>query len=220
MVFNKYKKYISIGKTSILKGAELNFDYNRLNEDGFFIKTIGNLIIIDSFNNRGTLYGVYDFLEKYVGVRFISAETTYIPKHNKIEIGQLDIIERPDFMFRHFLAGDIWLGTEDPYMQRLACRMRMSHEQQETPEEFGGGPGWYDGTYSKMHNTLEYVPPALYEKDYPEMYWYMDGKPAELCLSNGITDDGKIDHNLPMSSAKAVLSSLKEFIKKDSANTI
>lgn len=209
-------KFISLGNTELLGKSGITFDYSALNSDGFIIREVDGNIYVNGFNARGVLYGVYDLLEKYAGVRFISAETTYLPKREIFEIPErLSITDKPDFMLRHFLAGDIWLGNEDPYMQKLACRMRMSHEQQGTPEEYGGGPGWYKDNISLMHNTLEYAPPEKYAEKYPQMYYFRDGAPIELCLSDGITENGEIDFNLEMSSALAVLQSLKENILKD-----
>ncbi|MBR2434986.1 MAG: hypothetical protein IKB22_05890, partial [Lentisphaeria bacterium] len=68
------------------KGAELaGFDLSKLDRDGYIIKTIGNKIIIagvddpvinpakgqiPNYNERGTLNGVYEFLERFGGVRF------------------------------------------------------------------------------------------------------------------------------------------------------
>ena len=208
--------FISLGNTELLKESGIDFDYESLNLDGFIIRVKERNIFINGYNARGVLYGVYEFLERFAGVRFVSAETTYYPKRKNLVISdKTEITEKPDFMFRHFLAGDIWIGNEDPYMQKLACRMRMSHEQQGTPEEFGGGPGWFKDNISLMHNTLEYAPPEKYAKDYPQMFYFVNGVPVELCLSDGITEDGKIDHSLKMSSALAVLETLKENILKD-----
>ena len=51
-------------KTALLEQADFDVDYSSMNIDGFIIRTVGNMIFINGANNRGTLYGVYDFLEK------------------------------------------------------------------------------------------------------------------------------------------------------------
>ena len=54
-------KSISLGKTLLLEGANLNIAYDTLNYEGFVIKTINNSVIIDGAQSVGVLYGVYDF---------------------------------------------------------------------------------------------------------------------------------------------------------------
>ena len=56
-------KYISIGNTTLLEETGITIDAKELNQDGFIMKTVGRNLYIAGANNRGVLYGVYDFLE-------------------------------------------------------------------------------------------------------------------------------------------------------------
>ncbi len=62
---------------------------------------------------RGTLFGVYEFLERFVGLRFFfPGETgTVVPKLRDLHIPVIDIREAPDFMMRNVSS---WYGGEDP----------------------------------------------------------------------------------------------------------
>ena len=97
--------------------AANSLDAAGLDRDGYFIKTIGDDIIIlgcDSTdismplkhgnNNfeRATLFGVYDFLETCVGTRFYFPGEigTVCPKLSRWEVPALDIVERPDNQYR------------------------------------------------------------------------------------------------------------------------
>ena len=62
----------SLGKTDLLEKAELNKDYSVLREDGFFISEKDGVVYIDGNTDYAVLYGVYDFLEVYLGARFFS----------------------------------------------------------------------------------------------------------------------------------------------------
>ena len=54
-VYDEQKCYISLGKTTLLDQANFNFDYSTLNGDGFFIKTVGNMVFIDGNLDRSVL---------------------------------------------------------------------------------------------------------------------------------------------------------------------
>lgn len=110
------------------KGAELaGFNLSKLDRDGYIIKTIGNKIIIagvddpvinpakgqiPNYNERGTLNGVYEFLERFGGVRFYfpGEYGTVVPRKKDWKIPQIDIIDRPDNTYRQIYYGKENLG--------------------------------------------------------------------------------------------------------------
>ncbi len=75
-------------------------DVSDLDEDGFIIKVINDKLIIAGGKEKGTLYGVYTFLEDYLGCRKYSAEVTIVPQKETISIDQIDIKQEPYFSFR------------------------------------------------------------------------------------------------------------------------
>ena len=87
----------------------LGLDPKKLDRDGYYIKTDGNRIFItgcDSSNpkrvERATLFGVYDFLERFAGVRyyFPGEIGTIVPKKKDWALPAIDITERPDTQYR------------------------------------------------------------------------------------------------------------------------
>ena len=101
--------------------GKLGVDPAKFDRDGFVIKTGGNKILIigrDLPKSRpqkdvhrsglkgewGTLFGAYDFLERFAGVRyyFPGKLGTYAPKTQKLNIPAVDIYDRPDFLQRRF----------------------------------------------------------------------------------------------------------------------
>ena len=54
--------------------------------DGYTMLEDGGRLYITGSCDRGTMYGVYDFLEEYLGVRFLAADTTVVINQASAEI--------------------------------------------------------------------------------------------------------------------------------------
>ena len=67
---------------------KLNIDFPALEEDGFTLKTQGQDFFICGGKKKGTLFGVYDFLEQ-VGCRKYSPDAELIPKKKLLRIQKL-----------------------------------------------------------------------------------------------------------------------------------
>ena len=63
-----------------------DLDLSSYGNEGFVIKTEGNDLIIAGGEQRGTLYGVYTFLEDYIGCRFFAEDCEIIYKADEINI--------------------------------------------------------------------------------------------------------------------------------------
>ena len=72
--------------------------------DGFVIRALEidgrNVLVLGGSQDRGTLYAVYALLESVLGVGFYR-DGERIPSQPTIEVGRLDIRERPRFEGRH-----------------------------------------------------------------------------------------------------------------------
>lgn len=201
------KKYISIDNTALLKNAGIVLNEKDLNVDGFVIKYIGNIIFIAGANDRATLYGVYDFLEKFVGVKFIAYDCTYIPKIENIFFPKKDIVEVPAFEMRNYFSAQIY------YEPLFETRSRISSEFSRGYGDYGyPGSEWYD---SKMHNTTELVDPTIYYDSHPDWFYRRPEYSYyiyELCFSNGLDENGDLDTSMEESVLKVFTESLKERI--------
>ena len=99
----------------------LGIDVNKLPRDGFVIKRVVDTIVIAGKDDpyivpakmirrgywaqmyqRATLFGVYSFLEQFVGIRyyFPGEMGTVIPKQKTLSVPAMDIIEAPDLIQR------------------------------------------------------------------------------------------------------------------------
>ena len=119
---------IVIGDAALAKQAGI--DLKKLDRDGFVIKTVGrNVLIIGrdhptklpshmqnhgNSGERATLYGTYDFLERFAGIRFYFPGElgTVIPKLADWKLPEIDLYDRPDKVQRSHYAS--WRKTAIP----------------------------------------------------------------------------------------------------------
>ena len=102
---------IYIGVT--LESQKQGIDVNRLPRESFVMRSVENDLFILGFEsdgepldpmnpNCGTLFGVYEFLENYVGVRWLwpGELGTYVPRTKSILVSSVRQIEAPALLFR------------------------------------------------------------------------------------------------------------------------
>jgi len=78
-----------------------------LGTEGFVIKTAGNDLVIAGGDKRGTLYGVYTFLES-LGCRWWSDDASTIPRLTTLRIPVTDRREVPKLVYRDLLYQEQW----------------------------------------------------------------------------------------------------------------
>jgi len=215
VAYDKSAKIISVGSTGALEKSGVTADYAALNGDGFIIKAAGNGVFINGATSRGTLYGAYEFIERFLGVRFLTYDYEYIPQSDSCVIDgtALNIIEVPDFRYRNFMIGGY--NNDKDFMSKL----RFVNEYHTVAEKYGGNIGWYKTKeVAANHNSLAYVS-TEYAKKYPQFFSFSNGTPVEICQTYGITEDGEIDDSVELSPIKIALESLKKFVLDSSADT-
>ena len=112
---------IIIGDTKL--AAENGIDVSKFDRDGFAIRTIGNNILIvgrdgdrdplrsnagyGMMTERGSLFGTYDFLERFAGVRFYfpGENGTVVEPMKEWTLSTINIYDRPDYIQRRISAG-------------------------------------------------------------------------------------------------------------------
>ncbi len=73
---------------------------SELGDEGFIIRTAGDSLYIIGSNVRGTIYGVYTFLEEHLGCRFYSKSFEAVPKAIGVDLKDIDNKQIPKFEFR------------------------------------------------------------------------------------------------------------------------
>ena len=94
-------KEIIVGKTNREGAGTYAVNREELGDDGFILRTVGENIVIAGGEKRGTLYGVFDFLEKFLGCRWFSNEVIIVPEVKTVAVpAEIDELEVPAFVYR------------------------------------------------------------------------------------------------------------------------
>ena len=121
--------YISLGYNKLAKDAGVNL--SQVKADGYkIVVKNGNIYILgyDTKDNtistkcsfsKGTLFGTYSFIEKYLGVRWFmpGKEGEYFTKKADLSIMDTDYVENPDFRWRSI-----------PYLAKKAINRKIVSE--------------------------------------------------------------------------------------------
>jgi hypothetical protein len=160
---------IVLGQNERLDELGINVNLNELGEDGFLIRTDSARLLITGGSEKGTLYGVYTFLEDYLGCRMYSPKVKVVPKQATIVLDKIDDKQVPVIGFRDTHYRVTW---DAEYIDWH----KLDHDKK------GGRPDW--GMW--VHTFNELVPPDVYFDEHPEYFAMVNGKrlPTQLCLNN------------------------------------
>lgn len=153
---------------------------NDLTDDGFMIVSRENLIFITGTHPRGTLFGVYEFLEEYLGCRFFSPEVEVVPTRNEMVIEPVSLKRIPMIEYRSTSVYQL----RDPV---YAAKRKINGQAMELDEKFGGrvqyGRPYFVHTFCR--NLLK---PEDYFDEHPEYFAEVGGErireKTQLCLTN------------------------------------
>ena len=135
----------------------------------------GANIYIYGGKQRGTMYGVFSFLENELGCRWYSPTVSVIPKRDELKFTWYNHSEKPGVRVRN----DFYFEAFEPIW---AARNRVNGSM-----GFREQPGGIE-SYWGVHTFYPFMPPEEFFKKHPEYYSQIDGKRtydrAQLCLSN------------------------------------
>lgn len=171
-------KEIIIGKTN-REGNGYTVNRASLGDEGVYIKTLNNKIIISGGELRGTLYAVYTFLEDYLDCRWFTKDITLIPQVNSIMVPlNIDYQFKPGLEFRD----TDWISPKDSNYS-VANKLN-SQVYRHLGSSVGGGVN-YAGSFAHTL-TSQFVNANQYFETHPEYFALCDGvrQPTQLCLTN------------------------------------
>jgi hypothetical protein len=181
---NGGQRHIFIGSSLSMRASNVGFSTDDFGQEDFrIVVRDDNIAIAGSKQSpaRGTLYGVYTFLEDYIGVRFLTADHTYVPAIGTWRVvGPLDRFYHPPLRFRWSYYGET---NRNP---AFAARIRVNTVSDDP--KLGGKTG----LNLISHSLFYYVPAQKYGKEHPEYFALVDGERKlemggggpELCLTN------------------------------------
>jgi len=145
-----------------------------LGTDGFIIRTVGDKLVLAGGKPRGTLYSVYDFLEKFLGCRWLAKKFTIIPERDAVAVpAGIEEYEVPAFIYRQpstlprVTGRDSSYTNEDDVDYSLANRVNAQGMIGNSTygEEYGGIISW-----PVTHSALTILPPDTYFDEHPEYF--------------------------------------------------
>ena len=152
-------------------------DVSDLADDGFIIRTRGEDIVIAGKTPRGTVYGVYYFLEKFIGYKCFTKDVETFDHVDVLAVEDLDIRENPAFEYRE-------MYFRNAFDTNFCVKNRLNSNVAYIPNEMGGKMKFFNF----HHSFNELVPPEIYFDEHPEYYALVGGKRVrerpQLCLSN------------------------------------
>ena len=155
-------------------------DDKELGDDGFDIKSADGVVSVRG-GKRGVLYGVYELLERYGGVMWLSPDHTHIPASASFDVPMgVSIREKPAYISRRLSTFESSIHSD------FGTRLRLNDLSLD--EKFGGRTPAFDKVLDKSHTFLKLVPPGKYYDTHPEYFSLVNGKRLkvrpQLCLSN------------------------------------
>ncbi len=201
------------GRISLILGdnkyaRSAGLDVRRLASEGFFIKRQGKHIFLlgvddpafdparnrwKMWGKRGTLTAVYDFLERFAGVRFYfpGEYGTVVPAGKGLLLpDHIDIVDRPDLISRENYSGhkSRWYDKKDTFFGSLKgfnlSFLRQRYSDRALP--FGHGLAYLDLIKRFGNSNPEYfalMPDGQRYKE-PGMV-----HPGHICYNSGITEE-------------------------------
>jgi hypothetical protein len=166
-----------LGATDV--AAEIARD-DSLGEDGFRLHVADGRLTV-SGGKRGVLYGVYEALERFGGICWLSLSTTVVPENGGFRLpAALDEVQKPAFELRQPLWYDAMQNPD------LAARLKLNSSQLQ--ERHGGCSHLFDQVLRNCHTFLRLVPPEEYFDAHPEYFSEVNGRRqkerSQLCLTN------------------------------------
>ena len=163
----KGKYELVLGETN--RNAEIPAALKPAVHEGFAWLVLGKSLQIRGKIPRGTLYGVYDFLDERLGVRFLAFDCTYVPKKPTLKIELQSGKYDPPYDYRNIISAGDMGELERVFMVRQ--RLNSCWGGIPMGEKIGGLK--HLGGF--VHNLHKLMPQSKYFKDHPEYFAFRAG---------------------------------------------
>lgn len=190
---------IILGNGKLAKAAGITDDM--IPQEGFVMLRKGNMLYIagaEQYKDCGTLFGTYEFLERFGNVRyyFPGKYGTLVPRKTGLYLPEkIRIVDRPDYLYRHLVLGKgQWFENKKQY-----------DGGGNTPPVMLQNRRWRDGRelYPLIHSTAQLEMTRRFGKSNPEYFALMpSGKryntpelvcTEHFCYSSKFADEIKKD---------------------------
>ncbi len=168
-------RFISIGKTRLLRESGLSAARAKLGDEGYAVDEKDRNLFLLGGATRGPINAVYAFLEEDLGCRWYSRFSQTLPSSTTLKV-------RP--VKRRYVPA---LDIRDPYYWEAfdggwSLRNRTNAPDAKVPMEWGGHKRYA----LFVHTFGMLVPPAKYFEEHPDYFSEHNGKrdTGQLCFSS------------------------------------
>jgi hypothetical protein len=159
------KHHVFIGHGQAMAASSVGFGVEDLGEEGLRIRIQQDNIAIAGGRPRGTLYGVYEFFERYLGVRFLTYNHTHVPQPQAaLQIPCEEHTYQPPFSYRY----SYYTATQTH--PEFAARLRNNTVTQDA--KLGG----ITQQRHINHTYYRHLPVAKYGAEHPEYFALINGE--------------------------------------------
>jgi len=149
----------------------------RKDDEGFTYRTIGHDLLIWGGAQRGTMYGVFTFLEREFGIHWFTPKCTAVPRCREKKLPRLNRSEQPFVKYRY---SNYFVANNAP---EWSAHTRENMKWGPMTSDYGNIEAYYGA------HTMEWlVPVGEFFETHPEYFCLRDGKRyngyGQLCLSN------------------------------------
>ena len=169
-----YKRYIFVGYSPKF-GEKLGVERPEDGDEGFTYRSVGDDLWIYGGKQRGTMYGVYSFLENELGVRWYTKSCTKVPERDTWSFGKLNHSEAPAVGIRQ-------MDYFDAQDAAFLAHNKVNSIWNSQVNDYGNLVGYWG-----CHTFDALVASNKYFATHPEYFSLRDGerKPhTQLCLTN------------------------------------
>lgn len=156
-------------------------------EEGYYLSMQQNELVIFGGNGRGVLYGVYAFLEKYIGCRWYTSEVSLIPSLVEKRLPAVEESYTPVIRWREVFYYDL---CDPDIAAKLKLNGNTLRKGLVAPERWAIQGGRHADWGLWCHSLYSLVSPELYES-HPEYFSEVNGARipprsdgTQLCLTH------------------------------------
>lgn len=146
-------------------------------DERFIYRTVGHDLLIWGGSQRGTMYGVFTFLERELGIHWLTPKCTVVPKASQWKLPCLNHTECPfiDYRYSNYFVAE---GVPE-----WSAHTRENTKWSPVTNEYGNIEAYYGA------HTMDWlVSPKEFYQTHPEYFCLREGKRydgyGQLCLSN------------------------------------
>jgi hypothetical protein len=150
--------------------------------DSFEVFIGADRIVLRGRNPLANLYAVYDFLEREVGVRWLTpaGNGTIVPKHDTLTIRETSRTESPASRLRMFFVRD-----DETALWALRNRVNGLFPAEWADKVDGDLAYLPPGIGAGIHSFADLIPPKEYFEAHPEYFPLIGGKRQPIAIRGG-----------------------------------